>query len=437
MANGSDIVSYLKQFIGTPYAWGGNDLSSGIDCSGLVQQGFKHFGIDLNRTTYDQIGQGQAVNLKGLRPGDLVFFDTDPNTAGPDHVGVYMGNGKMIHAPRPGKGVEITDMTKGYYVDRFMGGRRMDGVKNAGASSNDFAAPEEVKMTPQELAASYGWAYGFLNGNKDLKKKFEQAVKETWSPEKFQAEIRDTDWWKKTSDSARKAELMKSTDPATYTASVNATTIKVQQLASEIGAAIPQSKLKGIVESVMRTGIDQDEDAMRNILGQYVTFTKDGTLNGEAGMHEYTMKQYASKMGVKMNDQAIKNQAQLVVRKMATTQDYESQVRKQAISAFPGFQDQIEAGATMEDIASPYQQMMTKELELPGAPDGVDDTLIRSALNGLNADGKPTGMSLNDFQSSIRSDPRWARTNGARDKTLDIGVNVLRDLGLVAGGSSG
>jgi hypothetical protein len=437
MANGSDIVNYMKQFIGTPYVWGGNSLTSGVDCSGLMVQGFKHFGINLNRTTYDQIGQGQAVSSKGLRPGDLVFFDTDPNTSGPDHVGVYMGNGKMLHAPRPGKNVEITDMTKGYYMDRFMGGRRMDGVKNSGASSNDFAAPEEVKMTPEELAASYGWAYGFLNGNKDLKKKFDQAVKETWSPDKFQAEIRDTDWWKKTSETARQAELQKSTDPATYQASVGATTIMVRQLASKMGAAIPESKMKGIVESALRTGLDQDEDGLRNVLGQYVQFTKDGTLKGEAGMHEYTMKQYASKMGVKMNDQAIKNQAQLVVRKMATTQDYESQVRKQAISAFPGYADQIEAGATMEDIASPYEQMMTKELELPGVPDMLSDPTIRSALNGLNTDGKPTGMSLTDFQSSVRSDPRWAKTTGARNATVDIGVNVLRDMGLVAPGGSG
>ena len=435
MADGADIVKYLLQFKGTPYVWGGNQ-PGGFDCSGLMQYGFAHFGINLNRTTYDQIGQGQAISLKGLRPGDLVFFDTDAKTGGPDHVGIYMGNGKMFHTPRPGKSAEVVDMTQGYYADRFMGGRRMDGVKSSGASVADYATGEEAakQMTPEELAASYGWSYGFLNGNPDLKKKFDQAAKESWSPQKFQAEVRDTEWWKKTSETARQAELMKSTDPATYQATVNATTIKIQQLASEIGAAIPQSKLAGIVESAIRTGLDSDEDGLRNILGQYVTFTKDGTLKGEAGMHEFTMRQYAAQMGVKISDQAVKNQAQLVVRKMATTQDFESQIREQAISAFPGYEEQINAGATMKDIASPYEQMMAKELELPASPDGLDDQLIRSALNGLNSDGKPTGMSLTDFQSAIRNDPRWASTTQARDKSLDIGVSVLRDMGLVGAG---
>lgn len=432
MTDGSAIVDYLKQFIGTPYVWGGNSLSNGVDCSGLVQQGFKHFGISLNRTTYDQIGQGSAVGMKGLRPGDLVFFDTDKGTAGPDHVGIYAGNGKMIHAPRPGKGVEMVDMTSGYYMDRFMGGRRMDGVKNAGASSADGPSEKEVKMTPEELASNYGWSYAFLHSNPELKKLFDEAVGATWSASKFQAELRDTKWWKKTSDTARQAQLQKTTDPATWQASLSATTIQVQQLAAEIGAAIPQSKLKGIAENILKTGMD--EGGIRNVLGKYVQFTKDGTLKGEAGMHEFTMKQYAASMGVKLDDQAIKNQAQLVVRKLATTQDFEDQIRTQAKSAFPGYEQQIDAGVTVKDMASPYEQMMAKELELPSVANGLDDPVIRSAMNGLNKDGKPAGMSLTDFQSSLRNDPRWRSTSNARDSAMDVGAGVLRDMGLISGG---
>lgn len=430
--DGQAIVDYLKQFIGTPYVWGGNDLKKGIDCSGLMVQGFSKFGIQLNRTTYDMIGQGTAVGMKGLRVGDLVFFDTDKNTAGPDHVGIYAGNGKMIHAPRPGKGVEMVDMTSGYYMDRFMGGRRMDGVKSAGASPADGPTSVEVQMTPEELAASYGWSYAFLHSNPELEKLFGQATDESWKAAKFQAELRDTEWWKKTSETARKAQAMQKTDPATWQASVNAMTVQVKQLAAQIGAAIPESKMKDIVNTALKTGMD--EGGLRNVLGKYVTFTKDGTLKGEAGMHEFTMRQYAASMGVELDDQAIKNQAQLVVRKLATTQDYEDHIRKQAISAFPGYQEQIEGGMTMRDIASPYEQMMAKELELPVNSQGLNDTLIRSALNGLNRDGKPTGMSLTDFQSSLRNDPRWARTRGAQDQAMGVGASVLRDFGLIGGG---
>jgi hypothetical protein len=323
-------------------------------------------------------------------------------------------------------------MTSGYYMDRFMGGRRIAGVVAPGGSTADGPGETEVKMTPEELAASYGWAYGFLNGNSELKNLFGSAVAETWSPEKFQAKLRDTKWWKKTSDTARQAEVMKKTDPATYAATVNATKLQVQQLAAEIGAAIPTSKLKGIVDTVIRTGLD--EDGLRNTLGQYVTFTKEGTLKGEAGMHEFTMRQFASENGVELSDQAVKNQAQLVVRKLATTQDFESQIREQAKSAFPGYADQLDAGMTMKDIASPYEQLMQKELELPGNPAGLDDQLIRTALNGLSADGKPTGLSLSDFQSQLRNDPRWRQTSGAQDQMMNVGSKILQDMGLISGG---
>ena len=429
--NGSDIVNYLLQFKGTPYVWGGSG-PGGFDCSGLMQYGFAHFGIQLNRTTYEQIGQGQAINMKGLRPGDLVFFDTDRATSGPDHVGIYMGDGKMFHTPRPGKSAEVVDITQGYYMDRFMGGRRMEGVSAQGAKSSDFATPaDDVKLSPEELAANYGWAYSFLTSQPGVDKIFDQAVKESWTPQKFQAALRDSDWWKKNSDTARQAQVMKKTDPATWSANMNATKLQVQQLASKIGAAIPVGMLDRIAENVITAGLD--EDGVRNVLAKYVTFTKEGTLKGEAGMHAYTMKQYAYANGIDISDEALKNQAALVVKKMATTEDFESQVREQAKSAYPGFAAQLDDGQTMQEIASPYIQMMASEWDLPATSIDLKNQTLRSALSGLNQDGKPTGKNMLDFQNQLRNDPRWGKTKNAQQQTMKAGLNVLKDMGLIGG----
>lgn len=432
MAAGSDLGDYAKKFIGVPYVWGGNNLvakngqPAGVDCSGLVQQVFRHFGIELPRTTYEQIGEGSAVGMKGLKPGDLVFFDTS-SRSGADHVGIYLGGGRMIHTPRPGKSVEVVDMTKGYYLDTFMGGRRVNGVKNAGASEADFE--ESPKLTPEELAASYGWAHGFLNSNSELKKLFNQAVDGTWTASKFQAELRDTKWWKETSATRREAQVIKKTDPATWNAQMDATILQVRQLAAEIGAAIPASKLTKIARDILETGMD--ENAIRYAIGGYVEFTKKGTLRGEAGMHEYTMKQYAYEMGIKLDDQAIKNQAARVVKKVATTQDFEDEIRVQAKSMFPAYEQQIDAGATVRDIATPYMSLMAEELEIPDQSIDVMDPRIKKALNGLDANGKPGGVSLHDFQAQLRNDPRWAKTSKAQDSAMNVGLKVLKDMGLV------
>lgn len=427
--NGEALVDYLKQFIGTPYVWGG-EAPGGFDCSGLLVYGAKHFGLDLGgRTTYEQIGHGTAVNAKGLRVGDLVFFDTDGSVAGPDHVGIYAGNGKMLHAPRPGKSVELADMTTGYWMGKFMGGRRIDGVVATGGNSNDFASEKEkVKLTKEELAATYGWAIGFMESNPELKKLFQNAVDETWTAQKFQAEVRNTTWWKTTSEKTREAQALESSDPATYAAQVAAVRLQVQQLAGKAGAYIPEDKMDSIVKSVINTGMD--ELGIMEVLSGYIGFTENGTLGGAAGLHEYEMKKYAAEQGVKLDTNTVKEQAQLIARKMATADDFKAQIREQAKSAFPGYSAQIDAGMTVKDLAKPYQSVMAQSLELPSDSISLDDPTIKQALNGVNKDGKPIGATLSQFQDLLRSDPRWRKTSNARNGALAAASKVLQDMGL-------
>ncbi|MCJ8172888.1 NlpC/P60 family protein [Clostridium botulinum] len=109
---GQDIVNYAMKFRGTPYVWGGDD-PSGFDCSGFVQYVYKNAaGINLPRDTYGQINVGTSVSQSNLQPGDLVF----PHTG---HVGIYVGNGQMIHSPETGDVVKIS------YIGSFYAGRRI------------------------------------------------------------------------------------------------------------------------------------------------------------------------------------------------------------------------------------------------------------------------------------------------------------------------
>lgn len=429
--SGADIMAYAKQFIGVPYVWGGNSLKSGVDCSGLVQQVYKNFGINVSRTTYTQIGEGKAVGMNGLMPGDMVFFDTNKDKPGVDHVGLYLGDGKMLHAPRPGKSVEISDITNGYYQAAFMGGRRVGGITGGGPSGDwdpsDTESPA-AKLSPEELASQYGWAYSFLQATPELKKVFGEAVENTWTDDMFKAKLRGTKWWQENSETMRDAKVMKSTDPATYAASVNAARIQVQQLAAEIGASIPPSKLGKIAEDVIALGLD--EGGLRNVLGQYVTFTEKGTLSGAAGMYEHSIKAYAYQQGVVMDNQSVKNQAQLIARGLATEQDFQNQIQGQAASLFPGYADQLKAGQTMMEIAQPYIQQMSSDLEIPNTQINLTDPLIKQALNGVDKDGKPTGVDVTTFQSIIRNDARWAKTQNAQEGAMKTGLKVLQDMGL-------
>lgn len=90
---------------GTPYQWGGNSLSQGVDCSGLVQQIYGKLGISLPRTTYEQAKFGKQVSVNQIRPGDLVFY----NKYG--HVGIYVGNGHIVHSANSRLGVITSNLT--------------------------------------------------------------------------------------------------------------------------------------------------------------------------------------------------------------------------------------------------------------------------------------------------------------------------------------
>ncbi|PWW21299.1 cell wall-associated NlpC family hydrolase [Geodermatophilus normandii] len=105
------VVAAAQRYLGVPYAWGGTDPSVGLDCSGLVQRVFGDLGIDLPRTSSQQATAGTPVaSLPEARPGDLVFFDNSPSRPGIDHVGIYVGDGKMIAAPQEGDVVKVQDV---------------------------------------------------------------------------------------------------------------------------------------------------------------------------------------------------------------------------------------------------------------------------------------------------------------------------------------
>ncbi|MCM2340920.1 C40 family peptidase [Rhodoferax sp.] len=120
----SDLVVNALGFLGVPYRMGGNSVETGFDCSGFVKAMYEQtVGLILPRKAEQQAAATQQIDRSELQPGDLVFFNTLRRAF--SHVGIYIGDGKFIHSPKPGAQVRVENMGISYWSHRFDGARRV------------------------------------------------------------------------------------------------------------------------------------------------------------------------------------------------------------------------------------------------------------------------------------------------------------------------
>ena len=111
-----------ERFVGIPYRWGGDNVVEGMDCSGFVRAVYNLCGLSIPRTSREQFTAGDLVVKSDLKDGDLVFFGASADKI--NHVGIYVGGGKFVHAPRRGEEIRVTAVNDNYFEKRFVGARR-------------------------------------------------------------------------------------------------------------------------------------------------------------------------------------------------------------------------------------------------------------------------------------------------------------------------
>jgi cell wall-associated NlpC family hydrolase len=116
---GARAAATALRAVGVPYRWGGSSPAGGFDCSGLVYWAYGRLGIALPHSSYALYGLGRRVSQSRMRPGDLLFF------SGLGHVGIYIGRGRMVHAPHSGTRVQVVKLGSSHYGSRLVAVRRV------------------------------------------------------------------------------------------------------------------------------------------------------------------------------------------------------------------------------------------------------------------------------------------------------------------------
>lgn len=282
------------------------------------------------------------------------------------------------------------------------------------------------KLDYNQLAEQYGFALSFLNSDPTLKALFQEAVKNNWTTQQFQAKLRASPWYQKNSESVRQWQFEKSTNPATYNQKKQALLTQLSQRAAALGAPIAWNTLATIADNALK--FNYNDAQINQILGGYVKAI-NGVYNGQAATDSDSLRQTAWRNGVNLSSNTVQSWAQQIAQGKATVGFFQNYVRNMAKTFAPGYAEQLDSGMDLYDIANPYIQAKASILEMNPADVDLFDPDIRKALSSSTKDGKPSSMSLWQFEQQMRQDPRWLNTKNANDSIMGIGHQVLKDLG--------
>lgn len=299
-------------------------------------------------------------------------------------------------------------------------------------------------LSRKELARSYEFALKVIYANPELKALFERAVnakKGQWTPGKFATELQDTTWFKTNADYARKAwaaEQMGTNRDGTLTADWKAQLQRAEQnlraAAAQIGAVIPEGEVDSWVRRYIYEGWQEQPQAMATALSEKIgasTGVAKGRLMGVSGNLEDELMAVAQKNGLRLDQNYYISAAKSVAAGLTTADDWRRDIRSQAASLWPAWQDKINNGMDAEDLLSGYKTIMAQTFEVPPEYITMDDPTLRQAVTGVDDKGEPRVMGLWEFQTKLRNDPRWMNTKQASDQLSSIGTDVLKLMGFM------
>jgi hypothetical protein len=464
------ILDHALHWLGVPYQWGGNS-KGGVDCSGLVQQVFSKEGISLPRIADQQSRVGKPVSSANARPGDLVYFDENPNDSngtGADHIGIYIGHGKMIVAPHTGTVVQIQDVGNATGFDRVLdnsawhgagmekhqGGfawQRPDGQPigdapmGATGSAKDGSGAKGDPVPSAKLSHgdirqglnAMGFASQLLNSNHSLKQAFQEILRKqipvdtSAGQARARAIIENTDWWQNHTKAQRSFDMLRYSDPETWKQAIGDTRASLLQLAQQSGVHIGDNELDQLAHVVARNGLTSQEQG--ELIAHHFDYNPHKGYTGTAGQAIDNVKATASAYYVPVSDQRIQHLTREVIAGNLDPNSLNDLFKEHALSMFPYLKKQLDNNHTIADIADPYVQAYANTLEVDPASIKPRDPLVMQALQARDHQSGELGvMPLWQFQQHLYDDPRWLETQNAKQSLTSTTGQVLQKLGLIS-----
>jgi hypothetical protein len=391
----------------------------------------KYYGKRLTPQQYLNNNAAQDAVVRGMLGGYVKKYG-------------YRGAASAWYSGNPNLHMSTRSQTGGPsikgYVDSVM--NRASGYKggasySSSAGSSSFSsssggggsAPVAPKLDPAELAEQYGLSSALINSSKELKSLFSKAVSGGWSPQRFQASLKNTKWWKTQSSTLRKYVTTKYTDPATWHQQRGAAAASIRQMAVKVGlTGVSKAQLSSAVHKKLAQG--WSDARLEDWLGARIK-AHDGVMYGKAGEYFDRLHEVAYLNGMRYGgyyEQSARN----IVRGVTTLEAQENKIRAQAAARYSSFREQILAGQNLMDLAAPYIKSVAGILELAESDVDLFNPHIARAMTAKPKAGQTAGtqMPLWQFENELRNDPLWNKTNNARESMMTVARQVAKDFGM-------
>lgn len=305
-------------------------------------------------------------------------------------------------------------------------------------SKKNQADPLTAKPDPLErnaLALQYGYALEIIYSNVELQNLFERSIKDGWAGNraKWDAELRNTNWYQENNEYARKAWAAKSLGGADWQSQKQNAKLEVQQAAAAMGSDLTAEELESYAEQYIFQGwYEPTRRALLNkaLSEEIPTLPNNRGLRGGAGTFVDKLKSEALANGIRYNDDWYMQAAKSVAAGDRTEDDWMREITDKAAGLYPIYADRIRQGMNMYSIASPYINRMADILEISPQQITLNDPYIREALMGIDDKGNPKPMGLWDFEKRLKNDPRWMKTKQAMNDIASTATDILQIFGL-------
>lgn len=315
------------------------------------------------------------------------------------------------------------------------------------------AAPKAAAKAPVAHSTFEGTQYEFAEGLSasvpEIAGLIKTAAAQGWDTTRFADALQATAWWKTNSDSARSAIALKASDPAQYNQQVAQAKAHISAMALQLGVKLTPAQLSAQVTADVFQGLD-DSALQQNLAGMYKTGA--GTGNGTSADVAQNLRQLAASYGIPVTQSWIDNftHVALTTGDTTLTQATRSLIAT-AKSTYPSLATQLDSGMTVDQIAEPYKAAMSQTLEIPETAIKLTDPTIQKALSnpqptapsgtggsgtGASNPAKPTAapgatvMPLYQFNDTLRADPRWGKTDNAKQTAYSLVAGLGKEFGL-------